>query len=119
MHTRICDRLEIEFPIFAFSHCRDVVAAVSQAGGFGVIGALGFTADELEVELEWIDARVGDRPYGIDVVMPSFREGRAQGDPREFEQRLAAMIPEEHRAFVARLMEEHGVPDLPEGERPR
>ena len=39
MHTRICDLLGIEFPIFAFSHCRDVVAAVSRAGGFGVFGA--------------------------------------------------------------------------------
>ncbi len=109
----------MEFPIFAFSHCRDVVAAVSQAGGFGVLGALGFSADELEVELNWIDSHVGDSPYGVDVVMPSFQEARAQGDPREFEEQLAAMIPPGHREFVARLLEEHGVPELPEGENAR
>ena len=119
MHTRICDQLGIEFPIFAFSHCRDVVAAVSQAGGFGVLGALGFTADELEVELQWIDAHAGDRPYGVDVVMPSFQEGRAEGDPGEFEAKLAKMIPQDHRDFVRRLLQEHDVPELSEGERPR
>ncbi len=119
MHTTICDRLGIEFPIFAFSHCRDVVSAVSQAGGFGVLGALGFTADELEIELEWIDSHVGGRPYGIDVVMPSIQEAKAPGDPREFEEQLASMIPAEHRAFVARLLKEHGVPELPEGESAR
>lgn len=41
MHTAICDELGIEFPIFAFTHCRDVVVAVSKAGGFGVLGAVG------------------------------------------------------------------------------
>ena len=122
MHTSICDRLGIEFPIFAFSHCRDVVAAVSQAGGFGVLGALGFTAPELEIELQWIDSHVGDRPYGVDVVMPSFQEGRSEGGPdeaRKQEEQLAAMIPPEHRAFVAQLLSEHGVPELPEGQKAR
>ena len=119
MHTAICDRLGIELPIFAFSHCRDVVAAVSQAGGFGVLGALAFTADELEVELQWIDAHVGDRPYGIDVVMPSFEAGQPQGESRDFEKQLAAMIPAGHREFVTQLLEEHGVPELPDGDRPR
>ena len=61
MRTPLCDRLGIEFPIFAFSHCRDVVAAVSQAGGFGVLGAVAFSPDQLEVELDWIDEHVGDR----------------------------------------------------------
>ena len=51
MHTPLCDELGIEFPIFAFTHCRDVVAAVSKAGGFGVLGAVGFTPEQLEVEL--------------------------------------------------------------------
>ena len=59
MRTEICDRLEIEFPIFAFSHCRDVVAAVTKAGGLGVLGAVGFDPDQLEVELTWLDEHVG------------------------------------------------------------
>ena len=61
MHTPICDELGIEFPIFAFTHCRDVVAAVSKAGGFGVLGAVGFTPEQLEIELNWIDEHIGDQ----------------------------------------------------------
>ena len=121
MHTPICERLGIEFPIFAFSHCRDVVAAVSRAGGFGVLGALAFSTKELEVELQWIDDHVGDRPYGVDVVMPSSQPGspRAEADPSEAEKKLSAMVPPEHRAFVARLLADHGVPELPPGSKAR
>ena len=71
MRTRVCDLLGIELPIFAFSHCRDVVAAVSRAGGLGVLGALAFSNEELEVELRWLDEHVGGKPYGVDVVMPA------------------------------------------------
>ena len=71
MRTAICDELGIEFPVFAFSHCRDVVAAVTNAGGFGVLGALAFEAERLEVELDWIDQHVGGRPYGVDFAMPN------------------------------------------------
>ena len=68
MHTEICDIFGIEFPIFAFSHCRDVVAAVSKAGGFGVLGAVGFPPDQLEVELNWIDEHAGVRLLAPDQV---------------------------------------------------
>ena len=78
MHTKLCDTLGIEFPIFAFTHCRDVVAAVSQAGGFGVLGAVGFTAEQLEVECKWIDEHVGDKPYGVDIVIPGKYEGMGE-----------------------------------------
>ena len=61
MHTAICDELGIEFPIFAFTHCRDVVVAISKAGGFGVLGAVGFTPEQLEIELNWIDENI-ERP---------------------------------------------------------
>ena len=64
MHTEICDTLGIEFPIFAFTHCRDVVAAVTNAGGIGVLGAIGFTPDQLEVELTWIDEQSATSPTG-------------------------------------------------------
>ena len=75
MHTPICDELGIEFPIFAFTHCRDVVVAVSKAGGFGVLGAVGFTPEQLEIELKWIDENIGDHPYGVDIVIPNKYEG--------------------------------------------
>ena len=63
MRTALCDQFGIEYPIFAFSHCRDVVAAVSKAGGFGVLGAVGFPPDQLAIELKWIDEHIGDKPY--------------------------------------------------------
>ncbi len=82
MRTPICDQLGIEFPIFAFSHCRDVVAAVTNAGGFGVLGALAFDPEQLEIELAWIDAHVGDKPYGVDFAMPASYVGKGGGAAR-------------------------------------
>jgi len=115
VRTRLCDTFGIEFPIFAFSHCRDVVAAVSKAGGLGVLGALAFPSPEaLEVELRWIDEHVGGKPYGVDVVMPVSYAGAEQGglDKATFEQ----MIPERHRRFIQDTLERYKVPPLPEGE---
>ena len=116
MRTEICKTLGIEFPIFAFSHCRDVVAAVSKAGGFGVLGAVGFPPDQLEIELKWIDEHIGDRPYGVDIVIPGKYEGMGEVDPVKLEEMLRAAIPEQHRAFVQKILADHGVPKLPEGE---
>jgi len=70
MRTELCRQLGIEFPIFAFSHCRDVVAAVTRAGGFGVLGAVGFPPHQLEIELKWIEEQIDDKPYGVDIVNP-------------------------------------------------
>lgn len=120
MRTPIAERLGIEFPIFAFTHCRDVVVAVSKAGGLGVLGAVGFSAEQLEIELKWIDEHIGDKPYGVDIVIPQKYAGQGeQLDAEALEQKLRAMIPAEHRAFAKRLLAEHGVPELPEGEKPR
>jgi len=117
MHTELCDRLGIEFPIFAFTHCRDVVAAVSKAGGFGVLGAVGFSPEQLATELEWIDDNIGDHPYGVDVVIPGKYEGMGEMDPEKLEKDLQAMVPQQHHEFAAKLLADHGVPELPEDER--
>ncbi len=118
MRTRVCDTFGIEFPIFAFSHCRDVVAAVSRAGGFGVLGAVAFTPEQLEVELKWIDEHVDGKPYGLDVVMPasSVAAGLGNLDEKQMEAALQQMIPEEHRRFIEQVLERYNVPPLPEGE---
>ena len=117
MHTQLCDELGIEFPIFAFSHCRDVVAAVSKAGGLGVLGAVAFPAEQLERELAWIDDNVGDHPYGVDIVIPGKYEGVGEQDPEKLHEMLKSMVPQEHRDFAKKLLADHGVPELPEDEQ--
>jgi NAD(P)H-dependent flavin oxidoreductase YrpB (nitropropane dioxygenase family) len=112
MRTPICEQLDIEFPIFAFSHCRDVVAAVSRAGGYGVLGALAYTPDQLEIELNWIDEHVDGKPYGVDIVMPAKYVGKGGGKEASVTS-LDALIPDEHRLFVDELLDEYHVPPLP------
>ena len=116
MRTPLCDQLGIEYPIFAFTHCRDVVAAVSKAGGFGVLGAVGFSPEQLGVELDWIDEHVGDAPYGVDVVIPGKYEGMGETDPDKLAEHLRALVPAGHIEFAKDVLAQHGVPELPEGE---
>src|SRR4051794_20718325 len=118
MQTDLCKTLGIEFPIFAFTHCRDVVAAVSNAGGFRVLGAVGFKPEQLETELQWIDEHVGEHPYGVDIVIPGKYEGMTEHDAEKLEQDLRAMIPQEHRDFVKKVLTDHHVPELPGDQRP-
>ncbi|NYI75545.1 nitronate monooxygenase [Nocardioides panzhihuensis] len=106
MKTDICELLGIEIPLLAFSHCRDVVAAVTNAGGFGVLGASSHTADELEAELAWIDDQVHGRPYGADIVVADKFEGKGE---RLSGDQLLARIPEQHKTFVAGVLTEHGI----------
>lgn len=116
MRTPICDELGIEFPIFAFTHCRDVVVAVSKAGGFGVLGAVGFSPEQLEIELDWIDEHIGDHPYGVDIVIPNKYEGMNADIPTdELTKMLQDMVPQAHLDFARKVLTDHGVP-LPEGE---
>jgi NAD(P)H-dependent flavin oxidoreductase YrpB (nitropropane dioxygenase family) len=111
MHTPLCDQLGIEFPIFAFTHCRDVVVAVSKAGGFGVLGAVGFTPEQLEVELKWIDEHIGDHTYGVDIVIPNKYEGMdANLSADELAKMLQDMVPQEHLDFARKVLTDHGVP---------
>ncbi len=106
MKTEICERLDIEFPLFAFSHCRDVVAAVTNAGGFGVLGGVAFRPDQLEQELCWIDDHVGGKPYGVDIIVPAKYEGKGESLTRD---QLAQRIPAEHRDFINELLKEHDI----------
>ena len=117
MHTEICDWFGIDVPIFAFTHCRDVVVEVSKAGGLGVLGAVGFTAEELETQLQWIDERIGNRPYGVDTVIPGKYEGMGEMDPEKLQEQLRNSIPEQHKQFAEKLLSEAGVPKLPEEEQ--
>ena len=121
MHTKICEDLGIEVPIFAFSHCRDVVVEVSKAGGLGVLGAGFLDVQQLREELDWIDEHIGDKPYGVDVVIPQNYVGRDDGTltEQELEDKLWGMVPEGHLDFAEKLLVEHGVPRWPDEGRPK
>ena len=91
MNSKICELLNIEFPLVAFSHCKDVVAAVSKAGGMGVLGAVGMHPETLEQELNWIDDHIDGKPYGVDVLIPNKFVGKEEDLKSED---WAAMIPQ-------------------------
>jgi NAD(P)H-dependent flavin oxidoreductase YrpB (nitropropane dioxygenase family) len=109
MHTSLCDTLDIELPIVGFTPSEHVAAAISRAGGLGVLGCVRFNdAEELDKVLTWMDEHTGGKPYGVDIVMPA--RIPAEGTSTD----LTKLIPDEHRAFVDRTLEELGVPPLPE-----
>jgi len=115
VRTAVTDMFGIDVPILAFTHCRDVVAAVTKAGGMGVLGAVAHTPEQLEIDLKWIEAEVGDRPYGVDLIVPAKYAGSDQGGLTM--QDIVGLIPQEHRDFVHRLLEKYEVPPLPDSER--
>jgi NAD(P)H-dependent flavin oxidoreductase YrpB (nitropropane dioxygenase family) len=119
IRTPLSEELGIEHPIYAFTVHKEVAAAVSRAGGLGVLGALRFSPEELEGELTWMDENVDGNPYGVDVVMPASYVGAGIGDLGDLMTQLQSMIPDEHRAFVERVLSEHGVPPLEDGEQVR
>jgi NAD(P)H-dependent flavin oxidoreductase YrpB (nitropropane dioxygenase family) len=106
MNSELCKMLGIEFPLFAFSHSRDVVAEVTNAGGFGVLGAVGLTPESLEIEMNWIDERVQGKPYGIDLLIPNKMEDKSGALTDD---QLRERIPTGHRKFVENLLERHGI----------
>ena len=112
MKNKVCELTGCEFPLFAFSHCRDVVVAVSKAGGFGVLGATRFTPDQLEEELAWIDEHIDGAPYGVDVLVPETIDPRVAEFADNAER--AAAISAEHRSFTAGLLSEYGIATAPD-----
>jgi NAD(P)H-dependent flavin oxidoreductase YrpB (nitropropane dioxygenase family) len=113
MNSRICEMLDIEFPLVAFTHCRDVVVAVSKAGGCGVLGAVGMSPEQLEKELKWIDEHIDGKPYGVDVLIPNKMVGK---DEKFDAEKLVKMIPQEYADFRTDVLENHGIeaPELRE-----
>jgi len=99
--------LGIEFPLLAFSHCRDVVVEVSKAGGMGVLGATGFTPEQLAIELDWVDEHVQGMPYGVDLMIPDNLGIDENKQPAP--EQLTAMVPNGHREFVVDLLQQHDV----------
>ena len=112
MKNTVTETFNIDVPIFAFSHCRDVVAAVSKAGGFGVLGAVGHSPDALEIDLKWIEDEIGEHPYGVDLIVPAKYEGSDEGGLTVH--KIADMIPDAHHEYVTEILEKYDVPELAE-----
>ncbi len=113
MDNALCRMTGAEFPLFAFSHCRDVVVAVSKAGGFGVFGAAAYTPEQFEQELAWIDAHIDGKPYGVDVLVPETVDPRVTQFTSNAQR--AAAISDEHKSFTADLLGRYGV-SIPDSE---
>ena len=106
MKSPICDLLDIEFPLVAFTHCRDVVVAVSKAGGMGVLGAAGYSPEQLEIELNWIDEHVDGKPYGVDLIAPT---SMVDKDESKSATELAEMVPDDMKQFAAGILARHNI----------
>jgi NAD(P)H-dependent flavin oxidoreductase YrpB (nitropropane dioxygenase family) len=116
MQTELSKKLGVEHAIFGFTPFPAVAAAISRAGGFGVLGAVRYTApDDLKRDLDWVESHVEGRPYGLDVVMPAKKVEAPNHQPLT-EADVEAMIPEAHRQFVRDTLAKYGVPELAEGE---
>ncbi|HEY78374.1 MAG TPA: nitronate monooxygenase [Dehalococcoidia bacterium] len=110
LHTKLCDMLDIEYPIMAFSHCRDVVAAVSNAGGCGVLGTVWLSPEEITAEVKWLKANT-DKPFAIDVA---FRTANQEIDTVE---RLLTKVPQEYKDFMDGIKKDLGLPEEIPGTR--
>ena len=112
MKTKVTDMLGIEFPILAFSHCRDVVAAVTKAGGFGVLGAVAHTPEQLDVDLTWIEEQTRGGRYGVDLLLPAKYAGADEGGIDA--DAVRQLLPAAQQEFVDEILRRYGVPELPE-----
>ena len=106
MESRICEMLGIEFPLVAFTHSRYVVAEVSKAGGFGVLGAASMTPEQLEAELTWIDENIDGKPYGVDLIVPNKFIGKGDNTTPDG---MIAMLPDEHKNFAEKILRAHDI----------
>ncbi|MCZ7534478.1 MAG: nitronate monooxygenase [Acidimicrobiia bacterium] len=105
LRTKLCDLLGIEYPVIAFTHCKDVAVAVINAGGFAVLGEAMHTPEEIGADIAWIRERVEGRPYGVDLLLP------ASAPPSGSLDDLQAKIPVSHRDFARRIKDKYDVPD--------
>jgi NAD(P)H-dependent flavin oxidoreductase YrpB (nitropropane dioxygenase family) len=104
LHTQLCEKLGIEYPIVAFTHCKDVAVGVINAGGFAVLGEAMHTPDEIAADINWIRDRVNGKPFGIDLVLPA-----STPEDKTLEE-LMAMIPQEQRDYTDMILKKYDVP---------
>jgi NAD(P)H-dependent flavin oxidoreductase YrpB (nitropropane dioxygenase family) len=105
LHTKLCDMLGVEFPIVAFTHCKDVAAAVINAGAFAVYGGTPHDPDELAADIKWIRERIEGRLFGLDLVFPASVPSAGTIED------LKAQIPEDNRRFVEQIKKKYNIPE--------
>jgi NAD(P)H-dependent flavin oxidoreductase YrpB (nitropropane dioxygenase family) len=108
MQTAFTDLAGVPYPIVGFNRSPAVVAAVTNAGGLGVLAASAYRPEELDAQLTWIEEQTGGKPYGVDLLVP---EKFVAGDPDDLIASLRAQIPAEHFAFVDGLLAKYGIPE--------
>lgn len=126
LRTKLCDLLKIEYPIISAGMGpslvgektgapKELVVAVSEAGGLGVLGAAGFTVDELREEIRQIK-KMTDKPFGVDVLLPSQIVDAGDQEPRgpsEMALReVIKMLPKAHYDWIMKIKEEMGLPKI-------
>jgi enoyl-[acyl-carrier protein] reductase II len=83
LHTPICDLLGIRYPIcqagMGYVARSALAAAVSEAGGLGVIAAANLTPRELREEIRKVRDHT-DRPFGVDILFASVKVSGSEAD---------------------------------------
>ncbi len=105
LRNPLCERLGIEVPIFGFSHSIDVTVALAEAGGFPVFGAARELPEKIEADLKQIRARIGSRPFGVDIMYPAL----AADEPDRAAAK--AKLPLASVAFVDALRKKYAIPE--------
>lgn len=113
MHTPICDVFNIEYPIFGFSPSPDVVAAITNAGGMGVLGLASMTPGGVHEAMTFVENAVHGKPFGVDVITPVHTSEVDAAGPQQLAAQLRAQIPQRYREFVDELLSRFEVPQLP------
>jgi nitronate monooxygenase len=126
LRTKLCGMLGIDYPILSAGMGPtligektgapvELVVAVSEAGGLGVLGGSGFTVDELQTAIREIKKQT-DKPYGVDLLLPKFIDsdgGLGQTDATELPlTQVLKTIPKEHQDWINKIKEEMKLPDV-------
>ncbi|MBW1786008.1 MAG: nitronate monooxygenase [Deltaproteobacteria bacterium] len=125
LRTKLCDMLGIEYPILSAGMGPtligettgapvELVVAVSEAGGMGVLGGSGFTVDELRDAIREIK-KLTDKPYGVDLLLPprlAQDSPMGKDDVKEMPLNdVLEALPEAHKEWLKKVKEELELPD--------
>ena len=126
LRTKLCDILGIEYPILCAGMGpslvgektgtpKELVVAVSEAGGLGVLGASGFTVDEMREEIRAI-RKLTDKPFGVDLLLPSQTVSAGDQVPKGPQEiplaELIKTLPKAHYDWIMKVKEDLKLPEI-------